>query len=181
MGEWAEPAKTEGKAGPRASLAGHRDGLVRVAYRFLWNRDDAEEIAQEALAAGLASLDRLRDPDKLGAYLARVTVNLALMRRRSHRPTLTLGHAEQAAARERPPDAEAAGKELEELVLRLAARLPRRQEVAFVLKDVEDWAYPRIAEAMGITQAAARTHVHTARMAMREMIRREAPEWDINY
>ena len=37
-----------------------RDRLVRLAYRFVWNHDDAEEIAQDALATACERSGELR-------------------------------------------------------------------------------------------------------------------------
>ena len=46
-----------------------RDRLVRLAYRFLWNHDDAEEVAQDALTIAQAKAGGLRDRRKWWSWM----------------------------------------------------------------------------------------------------------------
>jgi len=61
---------------------------VRVAYSVLRNREDAEDVAQEAFAKAYRSFRQLRDRDRFRAWLVRMTWRLALDRKRSDRRRL---------------------------------------------------------------------------------------------
>src|SRR6188508_809510 len=58
---------------------------VRVAYSVLRNREDAEDVAQEAFAKAYRSFIQLRDRDRFRAWLVRMTWRLAIDRWRSDR------------------------------------------------------------------------------------------------
>lgn len=58
---------------------------VRVAYSVLRNREDAEDVAQEAFAKAYRSFSQLRDRDRFRAWLVRMTWRMALDRQRSNR------------------------------------------------------------------------------------------------
>jgi len=58
---------------------------VRVAYGVLRNREDAEDVAQEAFAKAYRSFDQLRDRERFRAWLVRMTWRMALDRQRSNR------------------------------------------------------------------------------------------------
>ena len=57
----------------------------RVAYSVLRQRQDAEDVAQEAFVKAYRSFSQLRDRDRFRAWLVRMTWRLALDRRRSDR------------------------------------------------------------------------------------------------
>ena len=58
---------------------------VRVAYSVLRNREDAEDVAQEAFAKAYRSFKQLRERDRFRAWLVRMTWRMALDRQRSNR------------------------------------------------------------------------------------------------
>ena len=68
---------------------------VRVAYSVLRNREDAEDVAQEAFAKAYRSFSQLRDRERFRAWLVRMTWRMALDRQRANR---------RRAAREGHPD-----------------------------------------------------------------------------
>src|SRR5574337_233017 len=55
----------------------------RVALGVLHNREDAEDVAQEAFLRAYQKFHRLRDPARFRAWLARISWRLALDRRRT--------------------------------------------------------------------------------------------------
>src|SRR6185436_5607846 len=57
----------------------------RVAYGVLRNRQDAEDVAQDAFAKAHRSFRQLRDRDRFRAWLVRMTWRLAIDRWRSDR------------------------------------------------------------------------------------------------
>ena len=71
---------------------------VRVAYSVLRNREDAEDVAQEAFAKAYRSFAQLRDRDRFRAWLVRMTWRMALDRQRSNRRRM----ARDLAATHRP-------------------------------------------------------------------------------
>src|SRR5262252_9389963 len=84
----------------------------RVAFGVLRNREDAEDVAQEAFAKAYRSFRQLRDRDRFRAWLARMTWRLAIdrVRTRKRQGAVALEHAdavtharslEDAAARQR--------------------------------------------------------------------------------
>src|ERR671914_291541 len=61
----------------------------RVAYGVLRQREDAEEVAQEAFAKAYRSFHQLRDRERFRAWLVRMTWRMALDRQRSNRRRTT--------------------------------------------------------------------------------------------
>src|ERR671918_1770856 len=57
----------------------------RVAYSVLRQREDAEDVAQDAFAKAYRRFHQLRDRDKFRAWLVRMTWRMALDRQRANR------------------------------------------------------------------------------------------------
>src|ERR1043166_1675134 len=53
----------------------YRDRCARYAMHMLGNREDAEEVLQDAFVRAYRSLARCEDPDRFGAWLFRILVN----------------------------------------------------------------------------------------------------------
>ena len=59
--------------------------VFRVAYGVLRNREDAEDVTQEAFARAFARFRQLRDRDRFRPWLVRMTWRLAINRQRADR------------------------------------------------------------------------------------------------
>ncbi len=68
----------------RALLERHYDSVYRIAYRFIANREDAEDIAQEVCAALAKKLRSFNGQAKFTTWLYRVVVNATRDMQRKH-------------------------------------------------------------------------------------------------
>ncbi len=151
-----------------------RPRLVSLARRFLWNHQDAEEVAQDALLLAWRDQEKLRDLGSRNAWVYRTAINLCLSRRRRRQPD-PLPATEPAG----PVPAGAGGLEAAELMARVRtaiSELPPRQQAAVVLRDLEGLPYEQIATIMRSRPASARLLVHRGRETIREILTRRWPE-----
>jgi RNA polymerase sigma-70 factor (sigma-E family) len=148
-------------------FAAHYRQLVRLAALLLADRSVAEELVQDAYVRLHQHWGRLRDPDRALGYLRTSVVNGARSAQR-HR-----GVADRYLARWRPPpDAPSAETgalgllEHESVVAALRA-LPGRQREALVLRYYLDLSESEIAETMGISRGAVKSHTARGIAALR--------------
>ena len=59
-----------------------RPKIFQYSWVLCGDRDDADEVAQETLLQVFVSLDRLRDPERVRAWVLRIARNVCLMKRR---------------------------------------------------------------------------------------------------
>ncbi len=129
----------------------------RVAYRMVGSREDARDIAQEAMARAYARWPKVRD--KAGGWVGQVTTNLALdlLRRRS-RPVPAPSE----------PVSDPAGRTAERADLVVALRrLPRRQRDVVVLRYLADLPEAEVASTLGCTAGTVKQHAHRGLAALR--------------
>ena len=60
-----------------------------IAFRIVNNKEDAEEIVQDAFLKAFRSLDKFRKDSKFSTWFYRIVVNSSLSRTRSKRPELS--------------------------------------------------------------------------------------------
>jgi len=130
--------------GDRAAFARlfdrHRGRLAALVSGMLGDRSLAEDVVQETAVTALVSLDRLREPDRFGAWLAGIGLNLCRQWiRRGSRPdwsweTLQGGLRWGGRHEESVDPAEAVAEaELAQRVRTAVAELPAGQRRAVVL------------------------------------------------
>lgn len=161
-----------------ASSHATRNRLVRLAFRFVWNLDDAEDIAQDALATAHEQRGTLRDDEKWWTWICRILVHRCHehgrreLRRQHHEPALW------AESIRRSKDYEKSGEgDRADWLQRFIGELPRRQREVIVLRHLQGMSYGQVAAILGVKPATARVHAQAAREALREMILRRHPKW----
>ncbi len=142
--------------------------LVRLAAMLVRDAGTAEEVVQDAFVAMHGGWRRLRDPDKALSYLRQSVVNRSRSVLR-HRAVV-----EKYAPKGLPdaPSAEAGAiGELERsAVIDALSGLPARQREALVLRYYADLSEAEIANAMGISRGAVKSHTARGMTALRNVL-----------
>ena len=141
---------------------------VATACHLVGNREDAEDLVQEAFVKAHRGLASFRGEGSFAGWLRRILVHLARDRfRRVEREPVLASLAAAAGHTSGPdPGAEVRGKELARLVAEAVRALPENQRLALVLRTQDGLGYDEVAEALGITPATARTQVMKARRTL---------------
>lgn len=148
---------------------------LRAAYAVALGRTgepaDAEDLCQDAFLAALQRLEDCREPEKFGAWLLTIVRNRAADLRRSQavRAALPLDDADGVQGGESPLR-EAERMELRRDLEAALAGLSRLQRDVVVLFDLEGYSHREIAARLGVSEGAARVHLHHARRAVRRRL-----------
>jgi RNA polymerase sigma-70 factor (ECF subfamily) len=137
--------------------------VASVLYRLLDDRRDVEEATQDVFVQAWRNLHRFRGHAQLFTWLYRIAVNEALMRKRRKRHHLQELDDRLAAT----PDPEPG---MRDLLVRALAALPFEHRAAVVLRDVEGLTNAEVADALGISVAAAKSRIHRGRMQIRHAL-----------
>jgi RNA polymerase sigma-70 factor (sigma-E family) len=156
--------------------AAHWRQLVRLGVLLVHDVGAAEEIVLDCFIAVHAKWHRLHDPDKALAYLRRSVVN----RSRSHLRHLSV--VRRHAEREAPPEPAAGAdhpayeRARRALVLDALRRLPRRQREVLALRYYLDLSEAEIADLLGISRGAVKSHASRGSAALRLVLASELEE-----
>jgi RNA polymerase sigma-70 factor (sigma-E family) len=148
--------------------ASHYKQLVRLALLLLKDLQTAEEVVQESFMAMHLAWRRLKDQDKALAYLRQTVVNRARSELR-HRKVVDLHPPKPAPDEPSAEHAAMVGFERTAVVAALHL-LPVRQREAVVLRYYGGFSEADIAQTMGISKGAVKSHTARAMAALRSML-----------
>ena len=145
-----------------------------LARRITGNEEDARDVVQEVYLRAFKGLKKFRGDAQLSTWLYRITANCAAthMRKRGRNQHVDLDDLRQVAD-DRPeidPSARADASMLRQRVDEALAELPEGLREVVVLRDVYDMPHEEIAEALGISEGAAKVRLHRARQRLRERL-----------
>jgi RNA polymerase sigma-70 factor, ECF subfamily len=152
----------------------HIDRLYAVVIRLVGDRYVAEEVVQETFLRAWRSLGRFEGRSQFFTWLYQIGVNEAkrTLERRSARPAQApLDEAPSPPADERQaPQARAESSDLRHALEAAIMALPIDYRMPLVLRDVEGLSTAEAARAMDLGEAAFKSRLHRARLAVREAV-----------
>jgi len=147
-----------------------------VALSVTGRHEDAQDAAQESFLVALDRLEECRSPEKFGGWLMTIVRNRSknLVRRESLREMEEVPPG--ARSRVPTPERVAETSELRALLKEALMDLPEVQREIVLLHDLEGWKHREIADRLDLPCGTVRSHLHFARKALRDALRRLATE-----
>ncbi len=150
--------------------------LYNFALRFTGNREEAQELAQEALLRALKNMDRFDPRYRFSSWIYRICRNLCIDRGRRRRPSTELneaitpdpGHADPDGGGFRSPEEGAMRSEQSALLQRSLEGLGEKYREIIILYHFSGMSYADIAETLDIPQGTVMNRLFRARNKLRE-------------
>jgi len=163
-------------------VAKYQDRVFNTACRMLGQREDAEEVAQEAFLKALEKISQFRNQSRFYTWLFRIAVNLIISRRRRGArirfQSLTaadeLGLTQAAGLKARKsgqsPQAAAVKAETMQRVAQALEELDDEMRLVIVLRDMEEMDYSQIADVLAVPAGTVKSRIHRARTALKDKL-----------
>ncbi|MFQ5829010.1 MAG: RNA polymerase sigma factor [Candidatus Methylomirabilia bacterium] len=165
-------------------VARYGERVWRLAFRITGSREDAEEVAQDALWTAARKIGTFKGESAFGSWLYRITANAAFQKVRGRGR-----HGRKISWEALSPHFDDEGShvdfmddwsaKVEEPALQSELRavldsatdaLPPDYRTAFVLHDVEGMSNPEIARTLGVSLPAVKSRVHRSRLFLRQRL-----------
>ena len=161
----------------------HQRTVYATVFSLLANKEDAEDVAQDALLKALARLNQFRKESTFGTWLIQIALNEARMKKRRQWriPMLSLSDdkdKDDAKAyvpkdfedwREIPSTA-LERVEVREALVKALSSLAQHYREAFVLRDIHELSISETSATLGISPGAVKTRLRRARLKLRNML-----------
>ncbi len=161
----------------------HKDKVYALARRLAGNNEDAEDIIQETFLKAIDNIDKFRGDSSFGTWL----YSIALNQSRAHyakEKHMELRPIEEYLPSGDHSDSERHAKlfdwqdphtmleasELRSIIEEGLAGLPHIYREAFLLRYQNDLSVKEVAELIGESEAAAKSRILRARLALREFL-----------
>lgn len=175
----------------RAGDVGAYDELVRkyerqvfrIAQHITQNREDAEDVMQDAFVKAFEKLDQFQGNSKFYTWLVRIAVNESLMRLRKRRTGKLVSMDDEILTEEGSvprdfadwapdPEQNYNQAELADILRKTIQGLPPGFRVVFVLRDVDGLSTEETAQTLGLSIPAVKSRLLRARLQLRERLSR---------
>jgi RNA polymerase sigma-70 factor, ECF subfamily len=158
----------------------YRARIHQLAFRYMKNWEDAEEVTQDVLMKVFRKIDAFRGDAALSSWIYRITFNTAMSRLRT-------GRTGRAAEQHRPDSAEASlasepadwstladdhvlRREMREQLISALTTLPEVYRTPVVLRDIQGLSTEEASEVLHVKPQTLKSRLHRGRLILREAL-----------
>ena len=157
--------------------------IFRLAMNITQNREDAEDVLQEAFLKAYEHLDQFQGNSRFYTWIVRIAVNQALMKLRKRRSDRTVSIDEQIdtgedtvvreiAAWDPDPEERFSREELHTILTGAIDELAPIYRTVFTLRDVDGLSTEETADVLELTVPAVKSRLLRARLQLRDKLTR---------
>src|SRR5205809_7138052 len=155
--------------------------VFRIAQHITQNREDAEDVVQDAFFKAYSNLAQFQGNSKFYTWLVRIAVNESLMKLRRRKTSKTVSMDEDVETEEGSmprefadwspnPEQQYGQSELSDILRKTIQGLPASFRTVFVLRDVEGLSTEETAEMLDLSIPAVKSRLLRARLQLRERL-----------
>lgn len=159
----------------------HQDRVLNIIFRFLNNKEDAEDVAQEVFVAVYQNLPTFQGNAQLSTWIHRIAVNKSMDFLRKRNRKKRLGQIKQivglndieekiAAPTSSNPHLILENKERARILKQAVDSLSEKQRIAINLNKYEGFSYREVAEIMQTTLASVESLIHKGMKNLRKKL-----------
>jgi RNA polymerase sigma factor (sigma-70 family) len=145
--------------------------MFNVCYRMMNNREEAEDMLQEAFTQAFLKLDSFRYESAFGAWLKRIVINTCINAKNKRKVELTLmdemHHLDQTVQEEKDDEVvqlTVAG------ITKAMEKLPEGGRIIFSLYLLEGYDHGEIAQILNITESTSKSQFMRAKRRIVEIL-----------
>jgi len=157
----------------------HTSRIINYVYRFVRNREIAEELAQEIFLKVYENADSYRAQAKFSSWLYAIATNVCLNEIR--KPQFRVRHQSLDAPKSihagdeeikheistmNGPDRELERQEIESVIKEGLEQIPEKQRIAFILNKYQELSYAEVAHVLKVSEKAVKSLIHRAKEAL---------------
>jgi len=155
--------------------------IHQLAFRYMKNWEDAEEVTQDVLMKVFRKIDAFRGDAALSSWIYRITFNTAMSRLRT-------GRVGRAADQQRPDSADAVTaqsdladwstladdhvlrREMREQLIAALTTLPEVYRTPVVLRDIQGMSTEEASQVLHVKPQTLKSRLHRGRLILREAL-----------
>lgn len=139
--------------------------VLNLAYRIVYNKDDAHDIKQEVFLRIYKSLNTYNENFKFKTWIYRIAINTALTHKSNIKKHSSLieNFKNILLLKNNKPEETVENKDL---IIRMLTKLPKNYRVLLVLREAEELSYDEIAETLSCSVQSVKVKLFRARKAL---------------
>jgi len=156
-------------------LTNYKDDVYRVAYYYTKNRDDAEDLVQEAFMRAFRFFNRFKPDTNFKSWILKIMRNIYITNIKKNKNIVEIPKtSEQYAALDQNLEDKMIDEIRENQVKEAIQLLPDDFKEVVILCDIEGMTYEDIAKVTKIPVGTVRSRLHRGRLLLKErLLKRE--------
>lgn len=159
----------------RHLVESHQGYAYALAFRLVCEEEAAKDVVQESFIRVWKHLQEYDPAVKFTTWLYRIVVNLSFDRLKMDKRRRQVIENEQELDERFPLDNNAAeqnliNRDLAERIKSVAERLPLKQRLVFVLRDLNDLSVKETAEVLAMSSGSVKANLSYARQTIRKQM-----------
>jgi len=162
--------------------ASYSSKIYQLAFRYLKNREDAEEVAQDVLLKVYQKIDAFRGDAALSSWIYRITFNAAMSRLREFKQNLPNASEKIVDDASLVPlkrevvdwsplaDEEVFRGEMRKTLVRALQDLPLLYRAAVILRDIQGLSTEEASSILQVKEQTLKSRLHRGRLMLREQL-----------
>ncbi len=154
----------------------YKDQLLNFVYRFVGNRNDAEDIVQETFLRVYKNKHYYKEIAKFSTWIYTIAGNLAKteLRKRKRRKLFSVSNFMNEEKDydipdvERNPELEVDGTIKDDIIQKAIEKLPPKFKEVILLRDVQGFSYEEISQILNIPLGTVKSRVNRGRLKLQE-------------
>lgn len=157
--------------------------VYNIALKMLKNKEDAEDISQEALIKVYKNIDSFNMESSFRTWMYRIVVNTCLDHMRKNKttvvsidkPIITEHNEFQVEIEDRSfsPEELFEKKETQKMISGALNQLDESFKTAIILRDINDFSYEEIADILTCSLGTVKSRISRGRQKLREIIEKD--------
>ncbi|HLB12718.1 MAG TPA: sigma-70 family RNA polymerase sigma factor [Dehalococcoidia bacterium] len=147
--------------------------LYNLAGRLTGDREEAEDLAQEALVRAYVALPRFRKGERFSPWVYKIAVNLCINYLRRRKTLVALNDQAPFVDRSPTPEQSLERGETQATVQKAILALPEQYRAVILMRHQQELSYSEIAEALGLPLGTVKTHLFRAREMLHRLLSQE--------
>lgn len=157
----------------------YKDQLLNYVYRFVGNRNDAEDIVQETFLRVYKNKHYYKEIAKFSTWVYTIAGNLAKteLRRRKRRKIFSVSNFVNEERdydipdTDKNPEREVDSSLKDDIIQKAIEKLPAKFKEVILLRDVQGFAYEEISQILDIPLGTVKSRVNRGRLKLQEDLR----------
>jgi RNA polymerase sigma-70 factor (ECF subfamily) len=154
-------------------VAHYQQVVFNIAYRLTGDRQEAEDVAQEAFVRAYEALDRFELGRPFAPWLCRIATNAALNQIKRRRPEVGVEDVAPLADAAPGPEARAIANDASARLRAAIATLPPHYCAAIELRHFQGLSYQEMSAALGAPLSDVKSWLFRARRRLRQALQAE--------
>lgn len=146
--------------------------LMGLCRRYARNRNDAQDILQEAFIKIFSCIQQVHKVDSLGSWMKSIAVRTAIDHYHKQKRADVFAAYSQDFDVAGPGDEIILGNLTNESLINIVNELPEGCRFVFNLSVVEGYSHAEVSEILGITESTSRSQLHYAKQLLKVKLNR---------